>query len=309
MTRRLPPLNALRVFEASARHRSFSRAAEELFVTPAAISHQIKGLEEFLGAKLFRRARRTLMLTEAGQTLLPGIRRGFTAFGEAMEAFGHHDEAGLLNVAATPSFAAKWLVPRLEGFNREHPDIDIRLTTSMGLSDYERDGIEIGVRYGRGDYENLETEHLLSHEVIPVCSPRLIEGSNVLKVPADLVNFTLLHDDGHRHIEMFPDWSMWLKAAGVFEVDPAHGLRFDYSAEAQTAAGEGLGGALGRTSLISRNLAAGRLVCPFDLTLHSDFGYWIVYPEKRIDRPKVRVFRDWLVAAAAADEAGSSNLG
>ena len=152
MPLRLPPLNALRAFEASARHRSFSRAAEELNVTPAAISHQIKALEEYLSAKLFTRANRTLMFTQAGQSLLPGIHKGFTAFNEAMEAFGLYDQTGMLTVAVTPSFAAKWLVHRIEHFNRADPDVDIRMTTSMNLSDYARDGIEISVRYGKGDY-------------------------------------------------------------------------------------------------------------------------------------------------------------
>lgn len=298
MTTRLPPLNALRAFEASARLRSFSQAADELNVTPAAISHQIKGLEEFLGAKLFHRANRTLMLTQEGQTLLPGIRRGFSAFREAMEAFGLYDETGLLNVAVTPSFAAKWLVPRLETFNRAYPEIDIRMTTSMGLIDYERDGIEIGVRYGSGDYPGLVVEPLLSHDVLPVCSPRLLQGDRKLSRPEDLANFTLLHDDGHLHVEMFPDWPMWLRAAGVTNVDVSHGLRFDNAISAQNAAIEGLGVALGRTTLISDDLAAGRLVCPFDFSLHSDFAYWIVYPEIRIKRPKVAAFRNWLKAEA-----------
>jgi len=295
---RLPPLNSLRAFEASARLRSFSRAAEELHVTPAAISHQIKGLEEYLGTRLFRRANRTLMLTQEGQTLLPGISRGFSAFRDAMEAFGLHDETGFLNVAVTPSFASKWLVPRLEGFNSAYPDIDIRMTTSMGLIDYERDGIEIGIRYGKGEYDGLVVEPLLSHNVIPVCSPRLLEGERKLEKPSDLSQFTLLHDDGHRHIEAFPDWIMWLKAAGVESIDTAHGLRFDNAVGAQQAAAEGLGVALGRTTLISDDLEAGRLVCPFDLTLHSGYAYWIVYPENITKRPKVAAFRDWLLAEA-----------
>jgi len=298
MSNRLPPLNALRAFEVSARLRSFSRAAEELNVTPAAISHQIKGLEEYLGTRLFNRANRTLMLTQEGQTLLPGIRRGFSAFHDAMEAFGLHDETGLLNVAVTPSFASRWLVPRLESFNKAHPEIDIRMTTSMGLIDYDRDGIEIGVRYGGGEYPDLVVEPLLSHDILPVCSPRLLSGGRKLEKPEDLAQFTLLHDDGHRHVEMFPDWGMWLKAAGVTNVDASHGLRFDNASAAQGAAVEGLGVALGRTTLISDDLAAGRLICPLDLTLHSEFAYWVVYPENRIKRPKVAAFRDWLVEEA-----------
>ncbi len=302
MPARLPPLNALRAFEASARHRSFSRAAEELNVTPAAISHQIKGLEEYLAAKLFRRAKRTLMLTPAGQSLLPGIRKGFSAFAEAMEEFGLYDETGMLTVAVTPSFAAKWLVHRIEHFNVAYPEVDIRMTTSMSLTDYSRDGVEIGVRYGRGNYEDLVTEHLLSTEITPVCSPRLLSGERPLKAPQDLENFTLLHDDSHRHEEMYPDWAMWLRATGATNVDPSHGLRFDTAGETQNAAVEGVGIALGRTTLVSDDIATGRLVRVFDLVLPSDFAYWIVYTETSIKRPKVRAFRDWLKSEGAAYE-------
>ena len=303
MPLRLPPLNALRAFEASARHRSFSRAAEELNVTPAAISHQIKALEEYLSAKLFTRANRTLMLTQAGQSLLPGIHKGFTAFNEAMEAFGLYDQTGMLTVALTPSFAAKWLVHRIEHFNRAYPDVDIRMTTSMNLSDYARDGIEIGVRYGKDDYGGLLSEHLLSTEIIPVCSPRLLTGSRRLESPADLASVTLLHDDSHRHEEMYPDWAMWLRAAGAPEVDPTHGLRFDTAGETQNAAVEGVGVALGRTTLVSDDVEAGRLVRLFDLVLPSDFAYWIVYTETSIKRPKVKAFRDWLKAEGEAYQA------
>lgn len=303
MATRLPPLNALRAFEASARHRSFSRAAEELNVTPAAISHQIKGLEDYLGAKLFHRAKRTLMLSPAGQTLLPGIRKGFAAFAEAMEDFGLYDETGMLTVAVTPSFAAKWLVHRIEHFNRAYPEVDIRMTTSMSLTDYTREDVEIGVRYGRGDYEGLVSEYLLSTEIIPVCSPRLLNGDRRLEVPSDLENFTLLHDDSHRHEEMYPDWAMWLRAAGADNVDPSHGLRFDTAGAAQNAAVEGVGVALGRTTLVSDDVAADRLVRLFDVTLPSDFAYWIVYPEASIKRPKVKAFRDWLKSEGEAYEA------
>ena len=303
MPSRLPPLNALRAFEASARHRSFSRAAEELNVTPAAISHQIKALEEYLSAKLFTRANRTLMLTQAGQSLLPGIHKGFTAFNEAMEAFGLYDQTGMLTVAVTPSFDAKSLVHRIEHFNRAYPDVDIRMTTSMNLSDYARDGIEIGVRYGKGDYGGLLSEHLLSTEIIPVCSPRLLTGSRRLESPADLASVTLLHDDSHRHEEMYPDWAMWLRAAGAPEVDPTHGLRFDTAGETQNAAVEGVGVALGRTTLVSDDVEAGRLVRLFDLVLPSDFAYWIVYTETSIKRPKVKAFRDWLKAEGEAYQA------
>jgi LysR family transcriptional regulator, glycine cleavage system transcriptional activator len=302
LAQRLPPLNSLRAFEASARHRSFSRAAEELHVTPAAISHQIKGLEAFLSATLFRRARRTLMLTEAGQTLLPGVRRGFVAFNDAMEEFGLFDEAGHLTVAVTASFAAKWLVPHIEQFNNAYPEIDIRITTSNDILDYDRDGIEIGVRFGRGDYPGLVTELLMAQEMVPVCSPALLERGQPLRKPEDLRHFTLLHSDALLVNEAVPDWAMWLKAAGVDGVDTARGLRFDFAESAQNAAVEGVGVALGRTALIADDIARGRLVRPFEVSLPSDFKYFVVYPEKNMKRPKVKAFRDWLHAEVQRQE-------
>ena len=296
MAVRLPPLNALRAFDASARHRSFSRAADELNVTPAAISHQIKGLEEFLGASLFRRAKGTLMLTEAGQQILPGVRKGFVAFREAMENFGLHHEAGPINVAVTPSFGAKWMIPKLEHFNRAHPEIDIRISTTLELVDYENDGVDIGVRFGQGDYGDLVSERFLGSEITPVCSPSLMQGDTPLKKPEDLARFTLLHDESPLVDETQPNWAMWLRAVGADNVDASHGLRFDSIGACQNAAIEGVGVALGRTALIKDDLEAGRLVRPFELSLPSTFTYFVVYPERSRKRPKVMAFRDWLFA-------------
>ena len=234
MPARLPSLNALRAFEASARQRSFSRAAEELHVTPAAISHQIKALEEFLGAGLFRRAKGTLMLTDAGQRLLPGVRKGFDAFQEAMENFTDYDKTGPLNVTMTPSFAARWLIPRLEHFNRQHPEIDIRITTTLEMIDYAREGVEIGIRFGLGNYPGLVSELLLTSEVSPVCSPRLLAEGKPLERPEDLAHFTLLHDDAPFHDETHPNWAMWLRAsisrlARLRKSTGRHGCRVDCS--------------------------------------------------------------------------------
>ena len=312
MQTRLPPLNSLRAFEASARHRSFTRAAEELNVTPAAISHQIKGLEEVLGARLFRRAKGTLMLTDEGQRLLPGVRKGFAAFAEAMENFALYHQTGPLNVALTPSFAAKWLIPRIEHFNARHPEIDIRITTTMDLIDYERDGVDIGVRFGRGGYADLAVELLLASEVTPVCSPHLLESGKPLEKPSDLARFTLLHDESPLLDETHPNWAMWLKAAEVTNVDASHGLRFDNASACINAAIEGVGIALARTALIDSDLAAGRLVKLFELSLPSDFGYYVVYPKRSEKLPKVMAFRDWLfeeVAAQAARDAEKAGKG
>lgn len=300
MQTRLPPLNSLRAFEASARHRSFTRAADELSVTPAAISHQIKGLEDVLGARLFRRAKGTLMLTEEGQRLLPGVRKGFLAFNEAMESFALYHQTGPLNVALTPSFAAKWLIPRIEHFNARYPEIDIRITTTMELIDYEREGVDIGVRFGRGGYSDLEVELLLASEVTPVCGPDLLKGDKPLEKPEDIAQFTLLHDDSPLLDDTHPNWAMWLKAANVTNVDPSHGLRFDSASSCINAAIEGVGVALARTALIDSDLAAGRLVKLFELSLPSDFGYYVVYPKRSEKLPKVMAFRDWLFEEVVA---------
>ncbi|MBL4721832.1 MAG: transcriptional regulator GcvA [Alphaproteobacteria bacterium] len=293
MALRLPPLNSLRAFEASARRQSFSRAAEELHVTPAAVSQQIKGLEKFLGATLFRRTRQTLILTETGQTLLPGIRRGFQAFNDAMEDFSRQDDTGYLTVASTASFAAKWLVPHIQSFNRAHPKIDVRITTSDKLLNYERDGVEIGVRLGKGDYPDLVAELLLPQELAPVCSPALLNRGKQLRKPSDLRYFTLLHSEAQLGNEE-SNWALWLKAAGVDDIDAARGLRFDFSESAQNAAIEGAGVALGRTALIADDVASGKLVRPFEINLPSDLNYFLVYPEKNLKRPKVKAFRDWV---------------
>ncbi|MGE4221020.1 MAG: transcriptional regulator GcvA [Alphaproteobacteria bacterium] len=295
MPTRLPPLNALRAFESAARHRSFSRAANELNVTPAAVSHQIKALEDFLGVALFRRDKRMLMLSRAGQSLLPGVSKGFSAIRDAMAAFYVYDQTGMLTVSVPPSFAANWLMHRLEHFNRKHPEIDVRISSSMDLVDFERDNIDIAVRYGDGHYPGLVAEHLLSDSVVPVCSPRLLQSERPLRVPADLRNFTLLHDDRHRNDATFPNWPMWLRAAGVTDVEASHGLRFDTASAVQAAAAEGIGVALGRTSLMADDIAAGRLVRLFDVELRSAFAYHLVYPELHLKRSKVKLFRDWIL--------------
>ena len=306
MPTRLPPLNALRAFESAARHRSFSRAANELNVTPAAISHQIKALEDFLGVALFRRDKRTLMLSSAGQSLLPGVSKGFAAIRDAMASFYVYDQTGMLTVSVPPSFAANWLMHRLEHFNRAHPEIDVRISSSMELVDFARDSIDIAVRYGDGRYPGLVAEHLLSDSVVPVCSPRLLQGDKPLRVPDDLRHFTLLHDDRHRNDVTFPNWGIWLNAAGVTNVDPSHGLRFDAASSVQAAAVEGIGVALGRTSLMADDISAGRLVRLFDVELHSAFAYHLIYPESHLKRSKVKMFRDWIVAAIKHTESGAA---
>ncbi|WP_295142298.1 transcriptional regulator GcvA [uncultured Reyranella sp.] len=291
MKRSLPPLNGLRAFEAAARHMSFTDAAEELSVTQAAISHQVRGLEQRLGLKLFVRRNRSLLLSEAGQAYLPSVRAAFDQLNEATEKLLQKDKGGNLTVTTTSSFAVKWLVPRLGGFQRSHPEIDVRVSTGTSLVDFSREDVDIGIRYGRGQWSNLLAERLVSEDVMPVCAPSLLKGPNGLKKPADLRRFNLLH------IGSFPDdWQVWLTAAGVKGVDASRGVSFDFALAAYQAAMDGLGVALGRNPLVEPDLKAGRLVIPFEFKRSSDFAYYLVYPPEAIRRRKIKAFRDWIVS-------------
>ncbi|MFQ5955784.1 MAG: transcriptional regulator GcvA [Kiloniellales bacterium] len=297
MARRLPPLNALRAFEAAARHLSFTRAAQELNVTQAAVSHQVKALEARLGIALFRRLNRALMLTEAGQAYLPAVRDAFDAIAEATRHLEAHRTGGVLTVTTLISFAAKWLVPRLGRFRAGHPDLDVRLTTSDQLVDFSRDDVDLGIRYGRGQYPGLHAVRFLTEDIFPVCSPALLAGDSPLASPADLRHHTLLHDD------MREDWRMWLLAAGVDGLDPTRGPAFSHSNLVIQAAVEGQGVTLGRGALVAEDLAAGRLVKPFAISLPAEFAYYIVAPEATAGQPKIVAFRDWLLEEARRDAA------
>lgn len=291
MKRTLPPLNGLRAFEAAARHMSFTDAADELSVTQAAISHQVRGLEQRLGLKLFVRRNRSLLLSEAGQAYLPAVRSAFDQLNEATEKLLQKDRGGHLTVTTTSSFAVKWLVPRLGGFQRANPEIDVRVSTGTSLVDFSREDVDIGIRYGRGQWPNLTAERLVVEDVMPVCAPSLVKGPNGLRKPADLKRFTLLH------IGNFPDdWQVWLTAAGVKGVDATRGVSFDFALAAYQAAMDGLGVALGRNPLVEPDLKAGRLVVPFEFKRSSEFAYYLIYPPEAIRRRKIKAFRDWVVS-------------
>lgn len=292
--RRLPPLNALRAFEAAARHLSFAGAAAELHVTPAAVSHQVKALEDHLGVKLFRRLNRAVRLTEQGQACLPGLRDAFDRLAAAVERARAPVRGGVLTVSASPSFASKWLVPRLDRFRERHPDIDLRISASMHLVDFAREDVHVGLRYGTGHYPGLHVELLMRNEVFPLCSPVLLRGRRALKRPEDLRHHTLLHDDASVRDESCPDWPMWLRAAGVTDIDATRGPRFDHASMALDAAIAGRGVALTQGVLAGDDLAAGRLVRPFALTFPVEFSYYVVCPPSLRDDPKVAAFRKWV---------------
>ncbi len=304
MARRLPPLNALRAFEAAGRHLSMSKAADELNVTPAAISHQVKALEEILGVPLFRRLNRALLLTTAAQKCLPGLTEGLDHLAEAMGRLAGEDRAGIVTVSMPPSFAAKWLVPRLERFTETHPDLDVRVSASMELVDFRRDEVDIAIRFGHGNYPGLVAEKLFDDAVAPMCGPALLGGDHPLGQPGDLRHHALLHDDSTLFLDATaPDWRMWLKAAGVKGVDAARGSHFSSPELVIQAAIDGAGVALGRLSLAAADLAAGRLVMPFEMSLALAPSYYVVFPEAAAARPKVAAFRDWMMLEAGKDGA------
>ena len=303
-TGRLPPLSSLRTFEAAARHASFTRAAAELNVTPAAVSHQVRALEAHVGVDLFRRIGRSVELTVAGRTLLPGVREGFARLGEAVDRLRAVAEPGVMTVSVAPSFAAKWLVLRLDGFRQRHPEIDVRISATTRVVDFGRDEIDLAVRYGAGRYPGLHVERLLDAEVYPVCSPALLDGANPLREPADLRRHALIHDESAAINDELIDWRMWLAAAGVEGVDATRGLRVNSGFLAVEAAIAGRGVALVNGALAAADLAAGRLVRPFSLSLRDGFAYWIVCPPDRLERAKVRAFRAWLIDEAGANSSG-----
>ncbi len=292
MARRLPPMNTLRAFEAAARHLSFTRAADELNVTQAAVSHQIKALEEAIGVRLFRRLNRAIRLTEEGQELLSAVQKALAHLADGMERLAAPGSAGPLTVSVLPSFAWKWLVPRLGRFRQRHPEIDVRVSPSIHLVDFRSDDVDVAIRYGRGEYPGLLSVRLMTEEIFPVCSPALLQAEQPLREPDDLRHHTLIHDDAS------VDWATWLKGVGAQGVDPRHGPYYTDSAMVLQAAVEGQGVALARGALAADDLAAGRLVRPFDITLPSEYAYYVVCPRPSADRPKIAVFRDWLLEEA-----------
>ena len=296
----LPPLSALRAFEAAARLESFSKAAEELNVTPAAISHQIHALEEDLGVQLFRRLNRQVELTASAQVLLPGLTEAFAGIRASVRRLRAHNDTGTLTVTASPSFAAKWLVLRLHRFQEKSPEIDVRISASDEVVDLNRGDFDIAIRYGTGRYQGLEVELLLKNEVFPACSPRLLEQGPPLKVPEDLRHHALLHDQAVDRDPLAPTWAMWLKAAGVTGVPPASGLTFSGTHLAMDAAIAGYGIVLAYSSIAAADIAAGRLVRLFSLAIPDLFAYYIVTAPGALERPKIRAFRDWLREEADA---------
>jgi len=299
--RRLPPLNALRAFEAAARHMNFSRAADELSVTPGAVSQQIQNLEEYIGAPLFKRTPKGLLLTDAAQTALPALREAFDRLAEAASLLTAAEEGRRLTVSVAPSFAAKWLVPRIGRFEAAHPEVEVWVNAGLELVDFTSGEIDLAIRYGSGRYPGLEVTRLLGETVSPVTGPALLE-TNPLNQLSDLANHVLLHDGSPDADESCPDWAMWLAARGVKGVDGARGPRFNQSSLVIEAAANGRGVALAKATLAQDDIDAGRLVMPFQDATVVDFAYYIVHPKAKARLGSVRAFIAWLTAEAEAHE-------
>ncbi|MDK1491639.1 transcriptional regulator GcvA [Sinorhizobium sp. 7-81] len=284
----LPSLSALRAFEAAARNLSVTLAARELNVTPGAVSLQVRELETALAVKLFERRPRQLVLTDEGNAYFATLRHAFRMIREATEDLAARNRPPVLTISCTPTFAAQWLVPRLDDFEKNMPGIDVRLNASNRLTDFDRDAVDVAIRHGFGQYPGLASERLLDDELVPVLSPALMRSRPLIE-PVDLRNHVLLHDVQRQ------DWRLWLDAVGASEVQSTRGPVFINSNGAIEAARAGDGVALVRLSLVARELREGALVAPFACGIATNLAYYLVYPATALDRAAVAGFRRWIL--------------
>ena len=304
------PLNALRTFEAAARHLSFAKAAEELHVTPAAVSQQIRSLEDLLGVQLFHRLTRGIALTASAEAGLPKLHEGFDNLLEGLETIREQSDLQTLNVWMAPSFASKWLLPRLPSFIESHPDIELRINASTDLIDnadiphtfpaesFRKNNIDIAIRFGTGNYPGCRVDRLMQVTALPMCSPALLQNSQrPLTSPEDLAHHTLLHDD--TPYEGRPDWPSWLKAASVTGVNGHRGLHFNRVSLALEAAIEGQGVVLTLEQLAETDLARKRLVIPFTIRVPMDYAYFVISQDDAAKQRNIDLFRDWLFEQVA----------
>lgn len=286
-------MQALRAFEATARLGSLTRAAAELFLTHGAISHQLKGLEDEVGARLVERQGRGVRLTDEGERFAARVRTAFAELGEALRELAERANPRRLRVSVVPSFAARWLLPRLGHFTAAHPEVDLEINATLALLDFRRDPVDVAIRAGTGRYPGLVVEHLYDEIYVPVCSPRL-RGGRLPATPADLADCTLLRQ---------PDefWKPWFEAAGLDWPEPAHGPLFNDASHMLQAAADGQGVALARLALIGDDLRNGVLVRLFDVTVPAPFSAYLVYPPRLADSPNLAAFRTWIRSELAAD--------
>ena len=294
MGRRLPPLNSMRVFEVAARHLSFTQASEELHVTQAAVSHQIRVLEEWLGVLLFQRLKNGLKLTEEGEGYLPQLTQAFDLLADATNQLVNREGTTTLSISTLSSFAAIWLVPRLRQFRDLYPDIDIRIVTRNQEEDLLSKGeVDLDIRYGDGKWQHVHTQELLTENIYPVCSPDYLKNGPPLEKLEDLKNHTLLHDVG------VMGWKEWMEHAKLDNINPNRGPGFTHSHLVLQAAICGEGVALGRGALVADAIAKGDLVAPFDIRVPCNFHYYLVSTKTASDQPKIRAFTKWLINVAA----------
>ncbi|MFI4920393.1 MAG: transcriptional regulator GcvA [Gammaproteobacteria bacterium] len=286
--RNLPPPNTLKAFEAASRHGSFSKAAVELHVTHGAVSRQVQQLEGFLGCELFHRLPRGLQLTARGREFAFGVQAAFDQIRDAVEAVRVDHERHIITVSTLASLAARWLVPRLHRFQNAHPELEIRLSTSPQLTNFDRDGIDLAIRYGRGRWPGVAALRLFTPVEFPVCAPKLLAGAHPLRTPQDLKYTSLLHDTTHRH------WQQWLELAGVRGVEAHAGMVVEDMNVLIQAAIEGQGVALASEPLVQAELAVGRLVKPFDIDLPVELAFYAVHPKSRGQDPAVQALVEWL---------------
>ncbi|KQS55351.1 LysR family transcriptional regulator [Brevundimonas sp. Leaf363] len=295
MARPLLPLNALRAFESAARHLNFSRAADELFVTPGAVSQQIRLLEETVGGPLFKREARGLQLTPLGRAAAPLLREGFERLMDASSLLREPPRRRQVSVSVTPSFAAKWLMPRMDDFHAAHPEIEVWISADLEPVDLYDMAADLAVRYGPGGYEGYIADKLMGETVLPVCAPSLMKGEQPILTPGDLQHHALLHDVSDDDDPSRPDWSMWLKARGVKHPDARRGSRFNQSSLLIEAAIAGRGVALAKRTLAQQDLASGRLIAPFpDGSEAVGYAYYVILPRDRAPTPGANVFAQWL---------------
>ena len=298
----LPPLNAVKAFEAAARFLSFTKAAQELNVTPGAVSQQIKLLEDYLDVHLFKRLNRQIVLTEAGQIFLPKLNQAFRLISESVEAVNSHHQDEPLTISAPPSFVAKWLIPRLSQFNKVHPEIDVRIDSSTRLVDFDQENIDVAIRFSQHEDTSLVSTHLMSLEIIPVCSPSLINTGEGLYKPEDLKHQTLLHYESGRNEQNWPEWPMWLATMGIKDVDSTRGIYFNQKDMLTQAAIESQGVALVATIIAENDINQGRLVQPFSMTMPIHFSYYLVSSSQKSRRSKVQAFKQWIVKESKRGE-------
>ncbi|KQY19330.1 transcriptional regulator GcvA [Rhizobium sp. Root483D2] len=302
MTRHIPGTRSLQVLEAAGRHCNFTRAAAELGLTPAAISHQIKELEAQFGVTLFERKGRGLHLTPSGEILQEAAAEALAALRQAVirARRSQGQQKIRLDVTAPTSFAAKWLVPRLDRFSAKEPNADVRLNVTCDVQDFDRDDVDVAIRFGPGHYPGLSAERLFGHVIYPVCSPTVLQGARPLATPQDLLRHTLIQQSWSGQGVVWPDWHMWMLAAGIEGFEPKPGLHYTDTHLAIQAAIDGQGIALGDEALVADDLTAGRLVRPFALSIGGppDFAYFVVFPPGTMQNPLAARFIGWLHSEA-----------